>query len=269
MFKFLGKIFPRGEKDAAAAGRGERALTVTGIVLCLILIPILIVNCTLLIKGLANPDEVPGFGGLSPLIVLSGSMTPDFPEGSLIMVKKTDPSEIREGDIISYFDPASKSGAVVTHKVRFLKTDEEGAPVFLTYGTANTSKDFEEVTELDCERIPADKLVGRYTGFHLKGAGHVAIFLQTVPGLILCVFVPLLLFVGYDILRRRRFERSHEDEKDELLRELEELRRLKAETAGEASSAESTVAESTVAESTGAESAASGEEDRGGTASEE
>ncbi len=209
----------------------QRIFTIIGIVLCVILVPMLIINCTLLVKGWTNPEKVPDFAGMTPLIVLTGSMEDVFPGGSLIISKTVDAADIKEGDIISYFDPASKSGAVVTHKVRFVKTTEEGALVFYTYGTANTSKAFEEVTEADCEKIPAEKLVGRYTGFHINGFGSAAMFMQTTPGLIVCVIVPLVALVAYDLIRRKLYDKKHDDDKEELLRELEELRRAAAEKA--------------------------------------
>ena len=40
---------------------------------------------------------------------------------------------------------------------------------------------------------------------------------------------PVLLMVGYDMLRRRKYEKSKQQDTDQLLAELEELRRLKAE----------------------------------------
>ncbi len=216
------------QEKKAPGELSQRIWNIVGIVLCVILVPVLVINCTLLVKGWVKQDEVPSFLGFSPLIVLSGSMTEEFPEGSLIVSQSVELSEIKEGDIISYFDPASKTGAVVTHKVRFVKTNDAGETVFYTYGTWNVKKPFEEVTEGDCDKIPADKLVGRYTGFSLPSVGNVAMFMQSTPGLILCVFVPLVLLVGYDIIRRRLYDRKHEDDRDELLRELEELRRLKA-----------------------------------------
>ncbi len=207
-----------------------RLFNILGIVLCVILVPILLINCILLIKGWTSKDEVPSLFSVSPLIVLSGSMEEDFPAGSLIFTKKAEATEIKEGEIISYFDPASKTNAVVTHKVRFIKTDADGKLIFYTYGTANVKKDFADVVELECERIPADKLIGRYTGVHLNGLGNVAMFMQTTPGLIVCVILPMAALVGYDILRRKLYDKQHESDKDALLRELEELRRLKAES---------------------------------------
>jgi signal peptidase len=49
-------------------------------------------------------------------------------------------------------------------------------------------------------------------------------FMQTSTGLIICVVLPLLLLVGYDLLRRRAYERSKKEDTEALLRELEELR---------------------------------------------
>ena len=49
-------------------------------------------------------------------------------------------------------------------------------------------------------------------------------FLQTTPGLIVCVGLPLLLLVGYELLRRRKYEKTSKQDTDALLAELEALR---------------------------------------------
>ena len=77
--------------------------------------------------------------------------------------------------------------------------------------------------------VPADKLVAVYEGTRIPGAGNVALFMQTTPGLILCVVCPILLLVGYDMIRRKQYEKSSKKDTDALMAELEELRRLKAE----------------------------------------
>lgn len=45
---------------------GHRILTVVGAILCVILIPILIINCTLILKSYTNKDQVPSVGGHFP-----------------------------------------------------------------------------------------------------------------------------------------------------------------------------------------------------------
>ncbi len=193
----------------------SKLLTIIGIVLCIILIPILIINCTLLLKGVLKPDEVPSFGGIFPMIVLSDSMYPEFAEGDLIFCKQLQPEDVQVNDVISYFDPESKNNAVVTHRVLEISTDEKGL-VFLTKGDFNTSA--------DTVPIPAANLVGIYTGVHVGGAGNVAMFMQTTPGLIVCVALPIVLLVGYDMLRRKRYESQKQQDTQALLAELEALR---------------------------------------------
>ena len=54
-------------------------------------------------------------------------------------------------------------------------------------------------------------------------------FMQTTTGLIVCCVCPILLLVGYDVLRRRKLEKSQKQDTDALLAELEALRAMKAD----------------------------------------
>ena len=173
------------EKSSAS----NKALTVVGIVLCVVLIPILIVNITLIIKSYTNADEVPGIGGYSPLIVLTGSMEPEIKSGDLIIVKKIDAHDVKVHDVISFFDPDGNGTSILTHEVIEI-IEENGTLSFRTKGTANNTADRLAVS--------ADKLVGIYQ-MKIPGAGNVAMFMQSTPGLIVCMVVPLALLIGWDI----------------------------------------------------------------------
>ena len=202
----------------------SRILTGVGIALCVILIPMLIINCTLLIKGWTNKDEVPSLFGYAPMIVLTDSMVgnneDNFNGGDLIFVKTVKPEEVKKGDVISFFDPQGNGTSITSHRVvEVLK--ENGEISFKTKGDNNNTED-----KLP---VPAKNLAGVYTGFKIVGAGQVAMFMQTPWGLIVCVVVPILLLIGWDALRRARYNKKHDEDKDALLAELEELRRLKAE----------------------------------------
>lgn len=203
---------------------GHRILTGIGIALCVILIPMLIINCTLLIKGWTNKDEVPTLFGYAPMIVLTDSMVGDnednFSGGDLIFVKTVKPEEVKKGDVISFFDPAGNGTSITSHRVVDI-INEGGKISFKTKGDNNNTED-----KLP---VPADNLAGVYTGFKIAGAGHVAMFMQTPWGLIICVIVPIILLIGWDAVRRARYNKKHEEDKESMLAELEELRRLKAE----------------------------------------
>lgn len=183
--------------------------------LCVILIPILIVNCILLFKGASNSDEVPSVGGVVPFIVLSGSMDPEIQAGDLIICRQVDAADVKTGDIISFFDPQGNGTAVVSHRVAQITKDDSGQPVFTTKGDANNVADSAPVT--------AEKVIGIYW-FRIPGLGNVAMFMQSTQGLVVCVAVPVALLLAYDIIRRRAYDKASQQETDALKAELEELR---------------------------------------------
>lgn len=198
----------------------QKVLTIVGIALCVILLPILIVNLTLIVKSYVNPDEVPAIGGVSPLIVLTDSMLPEISSGDLIIAEKIDAGQIKVGDVISFFDPAGNGSSVVTHRVIEI-VEENGVTKWRTRGDNNNTE--------DKVLVPFENLVGIWTGTRIAGAGSVAMFLQTTPGLIVCVGCPLVLLVGYDVLRRRKYDKAKQEDTDALLAELEALRAMKAQ----------------------------------------
>lgn len=208
---------------------GSRVVTIISVIMCLLLLPILVINCTLLIKGWTNSDEIPSIGGIFPMIVLSDSMYPEFASGDLIICQVKDPEEVQVGDVISYYDPQSTNSAVVTHRVQSITTDENGV-AFMTKGDFNNSA--------DPVPVPGQNLLGVYSGTRLKGLGSAAMFMQSTPGLIVCVALPVVLLVGIDILRRRRYEKASQQDKEALVAELEELRRMKAEQDAKAQEAD-------------------------------
>ena len=199
----------------------QKVLNIVGIALCVILIPILIMNCVLIVKGLVNEKEVPGLFGRTPLIVLTDSMYPEIKSGDIIICKDISPEDVKVGDVISFFDPADKNGvAVVTHRVIEIITDD-GELYFRTKGDNNNTD--------DKIAVPAENLVGLWTETRFAGLGHVALFMQSTWGLIVCIFLPLALFVGYEIFRRRKQDTKQQSDMDALMAELAALKAQQAE----------------------------------------
>ncbi len=196
----------------------HKILTIVGIILCIILIPILIINITLIIKSYTNQEEVPSIGGIFPLIVLTDSMYPEIESGDLIICNTAEAGEIAVNDVISFFDPAGNGSSIVTHRVIEIIA-ENGEISFRTQGDNNNAE--------DKSLVPADKLVGVYKS-RIPNAGHVAMFMQSTTGLIICVVLPIILLVGYDIIRRRIYEKNKKDDTAALMAELEALRAEKA-----------------------------------------
>ena len=214
------------EKEKASLT--HNILTVVGTVLCVILVPILIINLILIVKSFTNKDEVPSVGGIFPLIVLTDSMYPEIEAGDLIIKKTIDPEDVKVGDVISFFDPAGNGTTIVTHRVTAI-VSENGGIAFRTKGDYNNTED-----KLS---VPGENLVGIYKN-RIAGAGNVAMFMQTTTGLIVCVVLPIVLLISYDVVRRSIYEKNKKADTDALLAELEALRAEKAKAAVSAENSE-------------------------------
>ena len=193
----------------------DKVWTVIGVILCVILAPILIINCMLLVNGYTNDGKVPTVGGVFPMIVLTDSMSGTFESGDLLICHTAQPEDIKVGDIICFYDPMGNGTTTVTHRVMEIVKGEDGRIIWKTKGDANNAEDTVSATE--------DELVGIYQS-HISGLGNVALFMQTTPGLIVCIGCPILLLIIYDMIRRRMYEKQNKQDTDALMAELEQLR---------------------------------------------
>lgn len=188
----------------------QKIVGAVGIALCVVFVPLLLINVTLIVKSYTSPDKVPDFLGYKPFIVLSGSMEPSIMTGDMVFVKETDPDSLKVGDVIAY-----KSGsAVVTHRIVEVKS-ENGETRYVTQGDANNAADQSLVKLADVEGIYQRRVAG---------AGNLAMFMQTTTGMILFVVCPLVLFVLWDVIRRQLESRKEVSRTKELEMELERLR---------------------------------------------
>ena len=97
--------------------------TGTAMILCIIAL------CSLLV--------LPGIFGYHMYDILSGSMEPTMPVGSLIYVKEGKPEEVAEQDIIAFYSSLEGSG-IITHRV---VNNNIVSGTFQTKGDANAKED--------------------------------------------------------------------------------------------------------------------------------
>lgn len=206
-------------KNTEKKSVGHILLSVIGTILCIILLPILVINIILIAKGISNEKEVPQFAGYYPMIVLSGSMEDTIMTGDLIVGKAAEIEEVSVGDIISFYD----GNSVVTHRVIEIET-VDGEIRLTTQGDNNNTADSKKVTK--------DNLIGKYIRL-FPGLGNIAMFMQTTQGLLICVVCPIVLFIVYDVIRRNRYAKQEKAETDNLRAELEALRMEKEKLAGQ------------------------------------
>ena len=78
--------------------------------------------------------------GLTPYVVLSGSMEPTYHTGSLIYDKKVDPFTLKEGDVLTFM---VSEDTLATHRIVGVVPDEDepGTIRFRTKGDANDAED--------------------------------------------------------------------------------------------------------------------------------
>jgi len=191
-------------------GSARLILSLFGVLICVLLVPILAMNLTIIVKSYLNPNEIPDFLGIKPFIVVTGSMEGTIDGGDLIITKVVEPEALEVGDIIAY----SIDTSVITHRI-IEETQVDGQPAFITKGDANNIEDQDPVT--------FDQIESIYL-FRIAGLGNVAMFMQTPVGMLVFIGIPLCCFILYDIIWRRFQAKKDSKKDDEMQSELENLR---------------------------------------------
>lgn len=173
--------------------------------------------------------------GYKAYIVNTDSMSKtDFKAGDLILVKETDPSTLKAGDIITYMSQNTESfGETITHKIRKLTTDARGNPGFVTYSTTTDQDDDTIVTYM--------YVLGKYEKT-IPNVGYFFNFMKTPQGYITCIFVPFMILIIYQavnfVMVFRRYKREQvaemeeerkriDTEREQNVKMMEELQALK------------------------------------------
>lgn len=143
-----------------------------------------------------------------PLSVLTGSMRPTYPPGTLVVIKPAAPEEIGVGDVIT-FQIESGKPAVATHRVIARSTDSGTGEVrFTTQGDANNTPDPEQVQ-------PAQIRGKVWYAIPYLGWANQAIDGSTrswaVPTLAGALFVYAAWTVGSGLRERRQKKRTAEE----------------------------------------------------------
>lgn len=105
----------------------------------------------ILVIGLCAPLTLPRMLGYHIYNVISGSMEPKIPTGSLVYVSEEEPKDLKKGDVIAFYG-ADNTGSIITHRV----TDNQVVSGrIITKGDANEAEDMNPVEY--------DRVVGKVT----------------------------------------------------------------------------------------------------------
>lgn len=180
----------------------QRILRILGSIIdILLIIAMLVVLFTIF-----NRDFFSKKTDIKALVVVSGSMEPIIPKGSLILIKKSDPASIEVGDIITFKVDLDDDNELdlVTHIVAEINSDG--------YSVAYKTKP-NVVDEIDRWLIPSSDVLGEVE-WSIPYLGYFALYLHKNAApilLVLNVFVLTRLVINYLRMRDKNKDSSNSD----------------------------------------------------------
>lgn len=158
------------------------------------LVLVLLIVAALLFARSENPDKT--IFGYRIYMVLSNSMEPEMPEGSMVLVQEVSPSSLQVGDTIT-FHTDDDAHQVITHRIVQIIENYEGTgqPGFVTQGVARSAP--------DSEVRPAASVLGRVT-LCVPLLGYVLAFFQSN----LFIILLLILIAAVAVILIRKIWRS-------------------------------------------------------------
>ena len=206
-------------------------LGIIGLVLCIIFSLMLIFNIVIIVKGTLDPETPPAIMGITPMAVLSGSMSngegsndphPDHIEvDDIIIIIQKDYDTLKVGDVVTFRD--QKVALYTTHRIIDEFIDEEtGEKKFITKGDFNNTEDLLPLTE--------SRYLGVWSGIRIPKLGGLALFMKEPLGMVVFIGIPLLAFIIYDVIRRQHAANKEDKKTAELEAELARLRAAAGET---------------------------------------
>lgn len=128
--------------------------------------------------------------GLRSYIVVTGSMSPAFDEGSYIFVQERSANQINSGDVISYV--VGDGETVLTHRV-VEKSGMGDATIFITQGDANNTRDEKPV---EAARVLGVEVLA------VPGFGALLLSLRNPVNIAYALGIILVIFLAPEVYRR-------------------------------------------------------------------
>jgi signal peptidase len=185
----------------------KTAKKVVSIVVDVLIVIIFIVSLLVIIANVAREkDEEPNLFGYTFSAVQSDSMTPTFKKGDMVIGKMpTKDTEIKVGDIISFYQIENNLRIINTHRVIEVQ-DVGGSKIYYTMGD-KVRKEVHGDKPVNKDSYGADavaktddQIVAVYQS-KLVGFGSFTDFLRKPLGFILIVALPIVLIIVWQIYK--------------------------------------------------------------------
>jgi len=180
----------------------EKVKKIASIALSVFIVLLFVASAILVIANLSvdrKKGETPNLFGYVMNSVQSNSMKGTFSKGALVIGKLVkDDTVIEKDDIITFSQKVDGGYIFNTHRV--VATDEiGGATIYQTQGD-NRDDGPDRCPAPDEEWKTIHQIQSVYC-FHIPLLGGIIDFLKTPLGFILCLVVPMLAFIGYQVYK--------------------------------------------------------------------
>jgi signal peptidase I, archaeal type len=146
---------------------------------------VILINLYLGINKAVTKNPVPKFLGMTPLVVMSGSMEPAIMPGDVAVIREQPSSRYQPGDVVTYLD----GSITYTHRI---VGEENGA--FILKGDNNNAVD---------DTVAADQILGKML-FKIPGIGVAILFFKTPPGMVVLLILLVLCIYSEELYHRIR-----------------------------------------------------------------
>lgn len=134
---------------------------------------------------------IPKLFGITPMVVLSGSMEPTYRVGALVFVEDVDTSQLKQGDNVTFYLGETKT--IITHRIKEINQDEQ---YMITKGDNNNVEDGKQLLS---------NVIGKANDFSIPYIGYITTFLGTTSGIItVVVIVAGYLLLSYFLERKKK-----------------------------------------------------------------
>lgn len=184
---------------------GKVIKTIFNVIVTIFVIMFLLVVC---LQRFSNNQIT--FMGYRMFSVASSSMAPDYQVGDVLIVKITEPEDIKVGDSVTYYGKVgSFANKVITHQVIKIETNVDGKRVFHTKGISNLIED---------PLVYEDQIYG-VVQFKAEILSFIYKVVNTKYGMFILVILPIFYIIGSEMLafmleneEKRRHPKQIEEE---------------------------------------------------------
>ena len=167
-----------------------------GIIVKILMLIIIFISIIIIVQKVTNNQE--SFLGFRIFRVQTGSMIPQYQVGDVIIVKETEPDQIKIGDDVTYQGKTGQmKGLLVTHRVVDIE-EVDGKRVFHTKGIANNLED----------PVVSENQINGVVQTKMYILSWICVLLNNKYVFYFCGILPLTIYVAFRVFKGKNIKRA-------------------------------------------------------------